>query len=173
MGRLGGEGRAAVPRGEAWWWQNFSAGSARGADSTSRDYRWHGGRSSRASKRDFFWKGSDVQEQDHVWLLPDTTRPIRSLASLLILAIFLSWTGGLDSRSRDGEGRRLVHLSSLCRLQWIDAGTPGRAPRTRPPSRTRQNFGACSPSKTVGRGRPTPSLHSTGLDDVRGLEFLP
>lgn len=68
-----------------------------------------------------------------------------SLASLLILAIFLSWTRGLDSRSRDGEGRRLVHLSSLCRLQWIDAGTPGRAPRTRPPSRTRQNFGAGSP----------------------------
>jgi hypothetical protein len=51
----------------------------------------------------------DVQEQDHVWLLPDTTRPILwSLASLLILAIFLSWTRGLDSRSRDGEGRRLV-----------------------------------------------------------------
>jgi hypothetical protein len=52
---LGGEGRAAVPRGEAWWWQNFSAGSARGADSTSRDYRWHGGRSSRASKHDDFF----------------------------------------------------------------------------------------------------------------------
>lgn len=54
LGELGvREERAAVPRGEAWW-QNFSAGSARGADSTSRDYRRHGGRSSRASKRDFF-----------------------------------------------------------------------------------------------------------------------
>jgi hypothetical protein len=111
----------------------------------------------------------DVQEQDHVWLLPDTTRPILwSLA--LILAIFLSWTRGLDSLHAMVKAD-----ASLCRLptavdrnrRWPGGGA-GRAPDHRAElGRILVQVAHQKPSGGVGPLRP-----STLVDWTTSVGFI-